>query len=384
MIRKLNDQEYKNLGTRALPAFQFALNTTFNSAIGCTPFEAGHGLAATTIAQARLEATRDSTSAEGGRDGDALEDVDQFFDQSIIKDQMELAVRMAEVTRTTSEWHRRMTAENLSQTGYAVDLTKYPIGRNAFIYKPPTQAETISRGRKAKHIDHYIGPGIITSHIGTRSMVIRLNDRDFQRDAGMVLLEKPKAGDRDPTTEDRMVIGVQTFTDEIQLINPLQEGEFIIVKDDPNARDWYCAEIRKVLADRIEVNYYTTITPPLERYTESNPGQKRRRLKDATFLRTWCLDRGTGLPTTTPPTSVHGRLNHLWWGRIPLEDIGKHVLIRGVGLSALGKLDNETIKLAAQQDIPHHAGAGGEEDFTDREAFQKHVRRVSNRNKRKR
>ncbi len=118
MIRILNDQGYKNLGTRALPAFQFALNTTFNSAIGCTPFEAGHGLAATTIAQAHLEATKDSTSAEGGRDEDALEDVDQFFDQSIIKDQMELAVRMAEVTRATSEWHRRMTAENLSQTGY--------------------------------------------------------------------------------------------------------------------------------------------------------------------------------------------------------------------------------------------------------------------------
>jgi hypothetical protein len=203
MMRKLNDQEYKNLGTRALPAFQFALNTTstFNSAIGCTPFEAGHDLAATTIAQARLEATRDSTSAEGGRDGDALEDVDQFFDQSIINDQMELAVRMAEVTRATSEWHIRMTAENLSQTGYAVDLTKYPIGRKAFIYKPPTQAETISRGGKAKHIDHYIGPGTITSHIGTRSMVIRLNDRDFQRDAGMILLEKPKEGDRDPTIE---------------------------------------------------------------------------------------------------------------------------------------------------------------------------------------
>jgi hypothetical protein len=161
MIRKLNDQEYKNLGTRTLHAFLFALNTTFNSAIGCTPFEAGHGLA------------------------------------------------------------------------------KYPIGRKAFIYnKPPTQAETISRGRKAKHIDHYIGPGIITSHIGTRSMVrIRLNDRDFQRDAGMVLLQKPKEGDRDPTIEDRMVIGVQTFSDGIQLINPLQEREFIIVKDDPSAHD---------------------------------------------------------------------------------------------------------------------------------------------------
>ena len=163
MIRKLNDQEYKHLGTRALPAFQFALNTTFNSAIGCTPFEAGHGLAATTIAQARMQATRESTSAEGGRDGDALEDVDQFFDQSIIKDQMELAVRMAEVARSTSEWHRRMTAENLGQTGHEVDLTKYPIGHIAYIYKPPTQAETIARGRKAKHINHYIGPGTITS-----------------------------------------------------------------------------------------------------------------------------------------------------------------------------------------------------------------------------
>jgi transposase InsO family protein len=111
MIRKLNDQEYKHLGTRALPAFQFALNTTFNSAIGCTPFEAGLGLAATIIAQARTQAVRESTSAEGGRYGYALEDVDQFFDQIIIKDQMDLAVSMTEVTRSTSEWHRRMTAK---------------------------------------------------------------------------------------------------------------------------------------------------------------------------------------------------------------------------------------------------------------------------------
>jgi hypothetical protein len=103
-----------------------------------------------------------------------------------------------------------MTAENLGQTGYAVDLTKYPIGHKAYIYKPPpTQAETIARGRKAKHIDHYIGPGTITSHMGTRSMVISLNGRDFQRDAGMVLLEKPRARDQNPTVRDRTITGVQ-------------------------------------------------------------------------------------------------------------------------------------------------------------------------------
>jgi hypothetical protein len=65
MIRKLTDQEYKQLKIIALPAFQFALNTTFNSMIGCTPFEAGHGLQATTVAQARIQATRDATTAEG-------------------------------------------------------------------------------------------------------------------------------------------------------------------------------------------------------------------------------------------------------------------------------------------------------------------------------
>ncbi len=71
-------------------------------------------------------------------------------------------------------------------------------------------------------------------------------------------------------------------------------------------------------------------------------------------------------------------------GRIPLEDVNKHILIRCVKLSALGKLDTETIKMAAKLEWPHHEGAGGAEDFTNDEAFQKHIRRVSNRLKRKR
>jgi hypothetical protein len=100
MIRKLSDADYGNIEKIALPSFQFALNTTFNSAIGCTPFEAGHGLSATTIAQARVQVTRRAIDAEGGRDSDTLDDVDEFFDQ--IKEQFELAMRMAEVTRSTS------------------------------------------------------------------------------------------------------------------------------------------------------------------------------------------------------------------------------------------------------------------------------------------
>ena len=133
----------------------------------------------------------------------------------------------------------------------------------------------------------------------------------------------------------------------------------MILKDDPNAKTWYCAEIRKILADRVEVNYYTTITPALPDYSDQISMEKQKRLKAANFLRTWCLDRGRGLPTTTPPTTNHGRMKHLWWGRIPLEDIEKHILVRNIGISALGKLDKETIRLAAQLNIPHHEGAGG-------------------------
>jgi hypothetical protein len=64
-----------------------------------------------------------------------------------------------------------------------------------------------------------------------------------------------------------------------------------------------------------------------------------------------------------------------------MEDVDKHILIRAIELSALGKLDKTTIRLASQLEAPHHEGAGGVED---KESFQKHVKRVSKRNKRKR
>jgi hypothetical protein len=106
---------------------------------------------------------------------------------------------MAEVVRSTSEWHRRMTSENLSQSGQAVDLEKYTIGRKAYFYRPPSMNETITRSRRATHLDHYVGPGVIIKHIETRSIVIRYKEKDFQRDAGMILLEKPRNEAEDPT-----------------------------------------------------------------------------------------------------------------------------------------------------------------------------------------
>jgi hypothetical protein len=127
MIRKLSDKEYTQLKTHAIPAFQFAMNTTFHSSIGCSPFEAGHGIPAQTIAYARLLMQQKLTDGARGKDmeldtEDLLEDVDVDFDKSDIKLLMELAMRMTDSVRATSEWHRRMTSENLAQNGHKNQL----------------------------------------------------------------------------------------------------------------------------------------------------------------------------------------------------------------------------------------------------------------------
>ncbi len=73
--------------------------------------------------------------------------------QGKIKDLIELAMRMVDVTKATSEWHRRMTSDNLSQNGKKINLEDYRIGSEVYFYKPPTALESEKKGRKAKHMD---------------------------------------------------------------------------------------------------------------------------------------------------------------------------------------------------------------------------------------
>jgi hypothetical protein len=124
-VKLRTDKECSLIKTHAIPALQFAMNTTFHSSIGCSPFEAGYGLPAQTIAHARLLAQRKLVDRARGIDmeldtEDLLEDVDVDFDKSDIKLLMELAMRMADSVRATSEWHRRMTSNRLAQNGQKI------------------------------------------------------------------------------------------------------------------------------------------------------------------------------------------------------------------------------------------------------------------------
>ncbi len=61
----------------------------------------------------------------------------------------------------------------------------------------------------------------------------------------------------------------------------------------------------------------------------------------------------------------------------------KYILIRDVGLEASGKLDKITINLTVNLEIPHHQGTGGEDDFADKETFQKQLKKKEKKNIRK-
>jgi hypothetical protein len=65
-LTKCDDTQYNNMQDY-LPAIAFAHSTAFNSAINCTPFEAGHGLQARKITEVRA-GPRLQIVAEGGMD----------------------------------------------------------------------------------------------------------------------------------------------------------------------------------------------------------------------------------------------------------------------------------------------------------------------------
>jgi hypothetical protein len=89
-LTKCDDSQYGNMRDY-LPAIAFAHNTAFSSAINCTPFEAGHGLRARTITEARAS-PRLQITADGGMD---IDDADKTWEKSLFPKVCKLAERLA-------------------------------------------------------------------------------------------------------------------------------------------------------------------------------------------------------------------------------------------------------------------------------------------------
>ncbi len=82
---------------------------------------------------------------------------------------LEKAIELSEEVKATSEWHRRMSHESLNQKGQRYNLDHYEVGAKVYFYRPPSILDVAKKTRKAKHIDHYVGPATIVKKIGSRS-----------------------------------------------------------------------------------------------------------------------------------------------------------------------------------------------------------------------
>jgi hypothetical protein len=268
-------------------------------------------------------------------------------------------MRMAEVVKSTSEWHRRMSSNKLSQSGKSINYVALISGAKVYFYKPPTAQEVEKRGRKAKHLDHYTGPATILRAIESRSFVIQFTDkkgvtRTYQRDVSMISLVPPDQIKSDPTDSNPKERSPHMHRSILQ--TPITEGEHVLIKDtkESKSKTWYCAQVLEKQPDRIKVSYYTTLAPALTKYDKAKLNGRLRKIEKIMFLKTWTLP--TRKSTTLDPATSRKR-HKLWTGLIPLKFLDDVLLVRNVELSALGSLSPATYSLAAKLEIAHHVGA---------------------------
>jgi transposase InsO family protein len=185
MLRIASNDEYNNLKDY-LQCIAFAHNCTYSSVIECTPFEAGHGLRARTVTGARMAIPKLQLLEEESDDSPAT----QAWDKSLPKKVLELAARMATVAQAHSEWHRRMTSEKLNQANRPFDDSQLQTRMRVYFYKPPSQQEISSNGRKAKHLANYHGPATVTAVPRRHQLELQYEGKTFNRDVSLVIPAK--------------------------------------------------------------------------------------------------------------------------------------------------------------------------------------------------
>jgi hypothetical protein len=134
---------------------------------------------------------------------------------------------------------------------------------------------------------------------------------------------------------------------------PPKEGELVVTKDS-STKGWFLSEVLRVLPNLVEVRYFTTPTPPLENYERCSVQKRSERLSEICFRRTWHVrfSKHVGRATYKPPYPNNEDLQ-VWKGVLNTFDLDDVLLIRNVKIDAEGKLDEASLRLAAQLPISH-------------------------------
>ena len=367
-LTKCDDSQYRNIKDY-LPAIAFAHNTAFNSAINCSPFEAGHGLRARTITEARASPRLQITPEWGT----GLQEPDEKWESTIFHKICKLAERLADESQRQSQWHKRMNAHNLNQSGKKIPDAPYNRGDKVYFYQPPSQNEVIQRGRKAKHLMHYRGPATITQPIPgrRRQYELEFEGKLFKRDVGMLIPQQTML-EIDPLTLD--VVDTPSINVKPKLYkkgHPLQEDSLILCKTETTDTEWFLAEVSRVYPDEVELTYYTTPISKSENYANASKELRQENLQNARFRKTWYISSGknVGKATIKAPFPKSPELR-LWTGKLPKSELDELILATDMKLSPQGYLNKDSLDIASQLVIGHLATTTVEDEQAYKENMQ--------------
>jgi hypothetical protein len=247
-----------------------------------------------------------------------------------------------------------MTAERLNMAGEKIDDNLYDIGTEVYYFKPPTQAQVRDAGKMNKHLAFYHGPAKIIKKLRTRQCAIEHNGKPYKRDVEM-LIPVPQLPEKhrefDPTETKVALIKPTKHKNNLDI----NEGEMLIMLD-TEKNEWFLAEVTQKYQHKVVVNYYSTPAQPLENYDQSSTIERKERLAQAHFRKTWFVHSGknSGRGTLQAPFPKNPNLR-VWEGFIPKSKYDDVFLIRNAHLTAAGKLSKETLELASQLQYKNNA-----------------------------
>jgi hypothetical protein len=298
-MRLLSDEHYRQWPQFA-QRIAFTHNTAVHEGIGpITPFEVHHGASARNTLASSL-ADQPIISEE-----DELALPAQFAEAVAVS-----TTAFVQLAKTHDSFIKMETAARLNQKG---TTATFFVGDKVKVRVPPTQAQLLETGRRAKHVTAWRGPCTIVERLSTTAYAV-IDDTTHKRYERVVSnicryhAEKPK------TNADAKF---NTYYSE-----PFANEEFIAIRDDITG-PFYVARIMEVRDQNILLHYY---------------GCTEIVLASAVFKPCWHEVCGDAIVlSSTSPTSASKRFCP-YTGEVDLNDV-RHVLIaRHLDFTKAGKL----------------------------------------------
>jgi hypothetical protein len=234
-LRLLPDDHYVRWPAIA-SSICFAFNTAAQDAIaGVTPFEVYHGAPARNPFSSHLL-------------NHPMVDEDK---EAILPKDFAAAVTVSttifiQLAKTHDEYVRAETAARLNEHGHS---RTFLIGDKVKIRVPPTVQQMEETGRRAKHITAWRGPCTVTERLSATAYAVVHDDtkRAYERVLSNML----------PYRATSAKVNANAQYNE-QYSEPLKEGEFIAIRDDPTG-PIFLAEVMSVQPNDVSLHYYGTI-----------------------------------------------------------------------------------------------------------------------------